>query len=495
MLPSLLYKDNRPGYKATASNKKEMLADFGFNIILESMAKGSPGVKDAAQSVIFQAPVISKKNIIYRQEVLKDALKNADSFFDLHHILEAGLTDYEDARKKSQPGYARFAPMIEQVRSASDLLGRLLILADKTREGFENPKLNINSSGLAQYIDAYRQFYSQGFILSASHENKKLGQISEKSCITLGTKPGLGLKGTAYTIRSIEKADRFKGNFKKNTINLDTLASQLKGMELRDAALAKLLSILNTVIRQTSTDLKDLLFELSFYVGCINLHKAISAIGLHVCYPKLDAHDALRFIGLEDINLAVSQNIIPVDNSINLDNIKLTLITGANQGGKSTLLRSIGCAQLMAQCGMFVTAKEFSFSVRPRIFTHFCKPEDASDSGKLDEELTRLGGIIDKLEPQALLLMNESFSSTIEQEGTAIAHEIIDTLCAIGIKVIFVTHLYTFAHSMENDALLLRAERKEDGSRTFLIQPGVSLPTSHGMDLFREVLGIKKLCS
>jgi len=489
MLPSLLYKDCRPNYRAVAGNVKELLADFGFNVILDAMSKGSLGIKNAAQSVIFQAPAISAGDILYRQGVLRDALSNAKQFIELYNMLEAGLADFEDARIKSQPGFARFTSVPEQIRSASDLLGRLLSLVDETRKSFEASKLKVASDGLTTYINTYRQFYSKEFTSSAYHESKKLGQVSEGSSLTVSTKPGFGLKGTAYVIRSFDKANMHKGNSKKSAINLDTIASRLKGMELRDAVLAKLLFIANAVIKQTSKDLKDLLFELGFYVGCINLFELISSIGLHVCYPIYDASDALRFIGLEDIALGVSQNIIPVGNTINLDKQKLTLVTGANQGGKSTFLRSIGCAQLMAQCGMFVTAKEFTFSVRSRIFTHFCKPEDASmDSGKLDEELMRLGSIIDKLEPQALLLMNESFASTIEQDGTAIAREIIGTLCEIGVKVIFVTHLYTFANSMENSAYLLRAERKDDGSRTFLVQPGVSLPTSHGMDLFCEIL-------
>jgi len=307
----------------------------------------------------------------------------------------------------------------------------------------------------------------------------------------------LGLKGTAYAIRTIEKVNKTEriSKNRQRTISLDSVSSQLKAMELRDAALAKLLYIVNVVITQTAEDIKSLLFELGFYIGCIRLYQKLTSIGLPICYPvpSIEERDILVFSGLEDITLAISHNMIPVDNTLCLNKMKLTVVTGANQGGKSTFLRSVGCAQIMAQCGMFVTAKDFLFAVRPRIFTHFCKPEDASmDSGKLDEELTRLNRIIDKLEPNTLLLMNESFSSTAEQEGAAIAHEIIGGLYEIGVKVIFVTHLYEFAHSIESaeksDVCLLRAGRKNDGTRTFIIQPGVSLPTSYGMDLFREVI-------
>ena len=67
------------------------------------------------------------------------------------------------------------------------------------------------------------------------------------------------------------------------------------------------------------------------------------------------------------------------------------MITGANQGGKSTFLRSVGVAQLMMQTGMFVAAQAFSADVRDHVFTHFKREEDAAmESGKLDEELARM---------------------------------------------------------------------------------------------------------
>jgi len=62
------------------------------------------------------------------------------------------------------------------------------------------------------------------------------------------------------------------------------------------------------------------------------------------------------------------------------------MTTGANRGGKSTLLRSVGLAQLMMQCGMFVAASWLRSSVCDSVFTHFRREEDAEmKSGKLDE--------------------------------------------------------------------------------------------------------------
>jgi hypothetical protein len=80
-----------------------------------------------------------------------------------------------------------------------------------------------------------------------------------------------------------------------------------------------------------------------------------------------------------------------VDNDVQADGKDLVIITGANTGGKSTMLRSIGLAQVMMQCGMFVPATMFRAEICPRILTHYKREEDTTmKSGKFDEELARM---------------------------------------------------------------------------------------------------------
>ena len=60
-------------------------------------------------------------------------------------------------------------------------------------------------------------------------------------------------------------------------------------------------------------------------------------------------------------------------------------------------MRSVGLAQLMMQCGMFVGAESFSANIYTHIFTHYVREEDTTmKSGKLDEELGRFSGILDE---------------------------------------------------------------------------------------------------
>ena len=185
-------------------------------------------------------------------------------------------------------------------------------------------------------------------------------------------------------------------------------------------------------------------------------------------------------------------NRAAIGNDVDADGKQLVIITGANRGGKSTFLRSVGLAQLMMQCGMFVTAQAFSASLRTGLFTHYKREEDRSmKSGKFDEELVRMDGIATRIRPGAMMLFNESFAATNEREGSEIARQIVSALLDRDIMVFFVSHMYEFARIFFDDqgvkTLFLRADREEDGNRSFRLHEERPYPTSYGTDLYRNI--------
>ncbi len=112
-------------------------------------------------------------------------------------------------------------------------------------------------------------------------------------------------------------------------------------------------------------------------------------------------------------------------------------------------------------------------------------------SGKFDEELARMDGIVNQLTPRAMILFNEFFAATNEREGSEIARQIVSALLERELKLVFVTHLYEFAHQVfaeqRDDTIFLRADRREDGRRTFKLAPGEPLRTSFGEDLYHQI--------
>jgi len=234
--------------------------------------------------------------------------------------------------------------------------------------------------------------------------------------------------------------------------------------------------------------------EIAFYLGCQNLWAALNSEGYPTSLPqpKPASEPSLSARGLYDASLTLVSSGDVISNDLAADGKGLVIITGANQGGKSTFLRSVGLAQLLMQAGMFVPATEFSANVASGVFTHFKREEDETMTrGKLDEELSRMSRIVDQIQPLGVLLCNESFASTNESEGSEIGRQVIGALNEAGVKVLLVTHLFDLSQRFQRDApdgaLFLRAQRLSDGTRTFKIREGEALPTSHGKDLYDEI--------
>ena len=99
--------------------------------------------------------------------------------------------------------------------------------------------------------------------------------------------------------------------------------------------------------------------------------------------------------------------------------------------------------------------------------------------------------LVDRMQRGSLLLLNESFASTNEREGSEIARQIVRALTESDIKLMIVTHLFDLAESLSRSppgpTLFLRAERLPDGHRTFKLREGAPLSTSYGADVHARV--------
>jgi len=313
---------------------------------------------------------------------------------------------------------------------------------------------------------------------------------------------GKGVKGANYVLRRPLKPSGswFARIFRRGPVGYSLrLAPRdeagAKAMsELRDRGLGLAADALAKSAEHILSFFRMLQTELAFYIGCVNLHERLLEIVAPFTFPAAKPFQPYRLscAGLYDVCLALSMNRRIVGNDVEADGKNLIVVTGANQGGKTTFLRSVGLAQLMMQCGMFAPASRLEASMVDGLFTHFKREEDATmKSGKFDEELARMDAIVDNLKPRSLILFNESFAATNEREGSEIARQIVSALLERSHKVVFVSHQYDFTHGLfqtrRDWSLFLRADRLEDGRRTFKLIEGEPLSTSFGQDVYREV--------
>lgn len=211
-----------------------------------------------------------------------------------------------------------------------------------------------------------------------------------------------------------------------------------------------------------SNFLFELVPEIAFYLGGCSLYRKITQTGLPMCFPEalpiakrhfevsdtFDVSFALRI--MSDTGITKLDNIV-VTNNVNFgDNGgRIAILTGANQGGKTTFTRAIGLCQQMFQAGLPVAGTSGKISPCDFMWTHFPELEKNSVSeGRLGEECVRLEAILPHLTEYSFILMNESLSSTSHQECYTIATEICRYMRKIGSRAIFATHIHELAEDI-----------------------------------------------
>jgi DNA mismatch repair ATPase MutS len=475
-------------------NGPSLVQDLELDTLLRAMAGGDEFVWAVAQQAILSGFGNDLDTVLYRQAVLRDCLKNSAVIRGLYDLMTAIGEEVRRQWWSTSSAYpsSMLYGSVDLMETSLKVLRRLRTITEENAAGFQSEGFrSLFALVIAELNDEY-----------LDEIKNHLQELKFRRGALLSAELGENNEGTHYMLR---KARGKEPNWLERLLGKGPISYTFR-LDPRDEAGGKILSEMRSrgiaraarALAQSADHVlgffKALRTELAFYVGCLNLYQELSSRGMSICFPtpRPTRQRGYQFHGLYDTCLALTMNQRAVANSANAEGKDLVIITGANQGGKSTFLRSIGLAQLMMQCGMFVGAESFSAELCPAVFTHYKREEDATmKSGKFDEELARMSDIVQHLVPNSLLLFNESFAATNEREGSEIATQIVRALLEKGMKVFYVTHLYEFARGFfdggENGALFLRAERKPDGTRTFRLTEAEPLETSYGEDLYREV--------
>ncbi|MER3458058.1 MAG: DNA mismatch repair protein MutS [Chloroflexota bacterium] len=478
-------------------NVDDLTQDLFLNILFEAMAQGDKFLFQVTRQVVLSS-LDEIAPIIYRQDILKDCLKHPDVVRQLYQI---PLEFLERKRKRwlwVSPRHSTPTSILSSARglleASLDLLRQLRLIADQNVNTFD-------SQGFRRFFTMIQRELDDEYLTLVE---RHVQQLRFPQGVLLSAQLGKGNEGSGHVLCYPSDADRnwlqrlFTSRSPTYSYTLhprDDAGARVLG-ELRDRGLARAANAIAQAAEQIESFFNVLQWELAFYIGCLNLYEQLTALGKPVAFPQPVPANECRFscAGLYDVTLALTLGTPVVGNDISADGKSLIIITGPNRGGKTVFLRSVGLAQLMMQCGMFVPAESFLANLATGLFTHFRREEDRNmERGKFEEELERMSTIVNYLTPNALLLLNESFAATNEREGSEIARQIVSALLEKGIKIYYVTHLYEFARSFYGDnVLFLRAERLPDGRRTFRLKEAGPLETSYGVDLYRKILGTEK---
>ncbi len=422
-------------------------------------------------------PLIDKKEIKKRQEIVKSIIKNDD----ISNTLDIKLNNISDIeRLMSKIATYKISPRelvnlknsLENVSLIKDSLlvyngilknyGKSLPSTKSIIREISNTlkddspvsilKGDFIEDGFSNELDSLRDIRTSG--------KDYLNQILERE--TLNTNiPSLKISfnnvfGYYIEVRNTHK-DKVPDDWirKQTLVNAERYITQeLKEYEekiinadekIKDLELKLYLKLLDR--------LQDNLSKLKLVsdkISVVDILNSFSkrAVKYKYCCPKIISSKKIEIIAgrhpVIEANLSPGERYIPNDIFLDTDQ-QIIMITGPNMSGKSAILRQTALITILAQIGSFVPAQEMKFSLVDRIFTRV----GASDNISMGEstfmvEMNETASILNNLTSNSLILLDEIGRGTSTYDGISIAWAIAEFLHENKFKphVLFATHYH-----------------------------------------------------
>jgi len=240
--------------------------------------------------------------------------------------------------------------------------------------------------------------------------------------------------------------------------------------------------------------------EAQVYMGYLEYMERLQRSGLKFCYPTLvDARDPVFAKDTFDLVLAATpaagasrplgaeggrqrREIVCNDFSLK-GKERILVVTGPNQGGKTTFARTMGQLYHLAALGFPVPGSAVQVSICDEIYTHFARSEDiARERGKLEDDIVRMREILARATSCSVVIVNEIFTSTTRRDalvlGTGLVRALVE-MGAVGAYVTFVEELSSLGDAVVS--MVSTVPRDDPSGRTFRVVRLQPRGTAHAM--------------
>jgi DNA mismatch repair ATPase MutS len=213
--------------------------------------------------------------------------------------------------------------------------------------------------------------------------------------------------------------------------------------------------------------------EIQFYLSWLDYILPLREVGLPFNYPKLcDTAEHLYGLEVFDLALAFLKRDKTVTNDFVLNSPeRIIVVTGPNQGGKTTFARAFGQVHWLASLGLCVPGREATLYLFDNILTHFAREEDLSTlNGRLQDDLVRLHGLFEKTTSQSIIIINEIFSSTTLSDAIILGGYMMDAISELRAIAVVVTFLDELATRGPDTVSMMSTVKENDPTqRTYKI--------------------------
>ena len=178
---------------------------------------------------------------------------------------------------------------------------------------------------------------------------------------------------------------------------------------------------------------------------------AICATELGYCKPNININNAMHidsYFDAKELRHPIIE-VINTDTAYHPHNISLgkpdsVLLFGVNSSGKSSLMKSIGLAIILAQIGYYVPAKEFNYNPYKNLFTRIRGNDDLYKGlSSFMLEMVELGAILKRNNNKTLVLADELAKGTEYKSSLIIISYMLETLQKSNTSFISASHLHS----------------------------------------------------
>jgi DNA mismatch repair protein MutS len=472
---------DRPENRLGLDEREEpsSLADLNLDQVLESMTAGR---EEYNLKPFFYTPLRDVESVAYRHEILRDLegkplFESIRAFAREMRSMRQHLTQAEKLRYKYQKE-RWFLDAVEIYCGAVSALTEGIAAVDVQSRGFLS---------FREYLTEYAA--SDDFTSLAAETRKLDDDLAE-------VKYSLHIRGNRV------KVDRYEGEADYSAEVEDTFAKfkqgavknyrvKLPDWPAMDHVEASILDLVARLYPDVFLELdeycgrhRDYLDppisgfdrEIQFYVAYLEFIERLKSTGLTFCCPEVSSRSKEIYVR-EAFDLALATRLIPENSSVVCNDFSLEdpervfVVTGPNQGGKTTFSRMFGQIHYLASLGYPVPGEEARLFLPDRLFTHFEKEEDLSTlRGKLEDELIRVHEILQRATGDSILIMNESFTSTTVSDALFLGKEIMKRIVDLDLLCVYVTFVDELASLNESTVSMVSTVVPENPTvRTYRI--------------------------